>query len=867
MSRRRPAASAWTPRLRPYDEDASIWLNSPFKEVLARYTSNRLTRQRGASLWQQLSEIMKTAEWVERCSDWLAFTLGGDILDTMPGDSLERGGQLFLEVTADRVCHNGDATGDTIAYQKLEAAQIRAFKSYVSFAIFVHPKADKVQGSLPTNYCFTDDINQRDIPPGASEEDEETWEEESTDESGDEYWEDIDEDDPDNKGVDVQMKDISNPPSNPPSAVPSSVSALVSSWEQNIQNFFFTRPSAPLCEAATVVDDLVAMQKLSHKIYNSDEFCRELDVNISPLNYWVEAMRSVCKPGNLIETSRPDLEESFRSHNWKLFYADLICRWVRPSLTSEQYDEEVHRFNVIVIETTLTKSQLKLKDQIDPKFKFKFILKDAEDLLKFFSDRPRLHPWSYDPMAVNMFMSLACFTGHAECWFVPGLKTLGYNLVTGWNSEAVYRALLQLPVFRDPEANQAELAKLHPKLALTIEETLHHRQRLSKLRKKLHRPLRSTPPSRISVPPPVLTQGPKSKSVKQGAGKTAKAAVLGSNPESHQSAPTRWHPLQPGNCPRCSDLPMEQQCIRLLEVEARDCSHLRLHPKPKRKTRKGAKSKRKAKPPLKFNYLHPFDDLNMELIEYRPEVFDRCGQDIVGGVRFRAFPPEILALLNKNHQLTEVRGIRRRAHMQAWSYGSMTPGGSRVPTVHQGVTLDDMRAVFRHASDVDILVEAGATIYPPMKEELEELAQLSDVNRLGRTVLSLFSCANYISAVHGDADMSAADLRAGRSIKKALGTLYPCVQLAKSGCSNNSYNFAYMKYGVVVQTQANTVCSHDTRDFNGREEHGTVMPSHNEVMNNAVAKGKHPTSRGVDIQRGAHIREVHGGYNLRLRVA
>jgi hypothetical protein len=158
-----------------------------------------------------------------------------------------------------------------------------------------------------------------------------------------------------------------------------------------------------------------------------------------------------------------------------------------------------------------------------------------------------------------------------------------------------------------------------------------------------------------------------------------------------------------------------------------------------RKTRKGAKSKRKAKPPLKFNYLHPFDDLNMELIEYRPEVFDRCGQDIVrfihnsgtpqvvcffrsffppaftlhiqvGGVRFQAFPPEILALLNKNHQLTEVRGIRRRAHMQAWSYGSMTPGGSRVPTggnrgggygayaVHQGVTLDDMRAVFRHAS-------------------------------------------------------------------------------------------------------------------------------------------------------------------------
>ncbi|KAJ7833151.1 hypothetical protein B0H14DRAFT_2591669 [Mycena olivaceomarginata] len=554
---------------------------------------------------------------------------------------LERGGQLFLEVTADRVCHNGDATGDTIAYQKLEAAQ--------------DPSVQILWISSHKLLASTDDINQRDIPPGASEEDEETWEEESTDESGDEYWEDIDEDDPDNKGVDVQMKDISNPPSNPPSAVPSSVSALVSSWEQNIQNFFFTRPSAPLCEAATVVDDLVAMQKLSHKIYNSDEFCRELD-----------AMQSA----GLSQVSK----------HW-----DII------------------------------------------------------------------------------------------------------NIAPTANDLASY-------------AETASTTSFHP-------------------------------PSRISVPPPVLTQGPKSKSVKQGAGKTAKAAVLGSNPESHHQ----------GTAHAALIFLWNSSAIRLLEVEARDCSHLRLHPKPKtsyvlmsvnaaQNLAKVQNPSAEAKPPLKFNYLHPFDDLNMELIEYRPEVFDRCGQDIVGGVRFRAFPPEILALLNKNHQLTEVRGIRRRAHMQAWSYGSMTPGGSRVPTVHQGVTLDDMRAVFRHASDVDILVEAGATIYPPMKEELEELAQLSDVNRLGRTVL----------------------------VALQLRQLYQ-----RCAC----YNFAYMKYGVVVQTQANTVCSHDTRDFNGREEHGTVMPSHNEVMNNAVAKGKHPTSRGVDIQRGAHIREVHGGYNLRLRVA
>ncbi|KAJ7820120.1 hypothetical protein B0H14DRAFT_3472606 [Mycena olivaceomarginata] len=121
-----------------------------------------------------------------------------------------------------------------------------------------------------------------------------------------------------------------------------------------------------------------------------------------------------------------------------------------------------------------------------------------------------------------------------------------------------------------------------------------------------------------------------------------------------------------------------------------------------------------------------------------------------------------------------------------------------------------------------------------MKKELEDLAQLSDVNRLGRTVLLLFKLRPIISALCMVMLICpAADLRARHPIKKALGTLYPCVQLAKSGCSSNSYNFAYVKYGVVVQTQANTVW-----DFNGREEHGTVMPSHNEVVNNAVAKGE-----------------------------
>jgi hypothetical protein len=62
-----------------------------------------------------------------------------------------------------------------------------------------------------------------------------------------------------------------------------------------------------------------------------------------------------------------------------------------------------------------------------------------------------------------------------------------------------------------------------------------------------------------------------------------------------------------------------------------------------------------------------------------------------------------------------------------------------------------------------------------MKEELEDFAELSDVNYLGCTVLLLFSYTNYITAIYGDTDISAANLQAKYLMKETLGTLYPCV--------------------------------------------------------------------------------------------
>lgn len=50
-------------------------------------------------------------------------------------------------------------------------------------------------------------------------------------------------------------------------------------------------------------------------------------------------MHRVCRRGNLLETSHPDVEDSFRWHDWKTSYAEMICRWVAPTRTQEEYDK------------------------------------------------------------------------------------------------------------------------------------------------------------------------------------------------------------------------------------------------------------------------------------------------------------------------------------------------------------------------------------------------------------------------------------------------------------------------------------------------------------------------------------------------
>ena len=51
--------------------------------------------------------------------------------------------------------------------------------------------------------------------------------------------------------------------------------------------------------------------------------------------------------------------------------------------------------------------------------------------------------------------------------------------------------------------------------------------------------------------------------------------------------------------------------------------------------------------------------------------------------------------------------------------------------------------------------------------------------------------------------------------------------------------------------------------FNGRHEHGTVMPSKSSYMNGAVSRGNHKTIRKKDVVSARKRKAVKGSFALR----
>ncbi|KAJ7843062.1 hypothetical protein B0H14DRAFT_3456368 [Mycena olivaceomarginata] len=824
----------WTPRLRLYTEDEAVFLEEPFAT--------------------ELVSTLCEPRFIEHLTDWLCFTLGAEITEDLGLESLVPGQELFVDVLFTRYLYGGTSEGDTIAYKLLEAAQIDQVKYYRGF------------GDTPADFSLAQDFDARETLDSDSEH-ESDWEGSNDD--------DVLMDDTDTDYVpepaDESMGDMSPPPSDSESDLdlpcfvrqpthkklrvvpkvpllpPDDQSSQICRWIHHIQEFFYSDVPG-VRDSRLVVDDLVEMRAVPARVYNSEAFqC------ISEESGLIELLHKIARPGNLIETTQVDIEESFRWWDWKIAYAELIVQWLQPVITEAEWEEVRPKTD-------------------DPKFQFD--AEKARGLLKFISDRPEMHPWGFNPMAVYLFLSLGCFSTNCETWLLPALRELHYPFVDGWNCKTVYRELMHLTEFTCAPASKPLLQSLDERLALIIQETGAFREYVKSLETELYRfnatasstsqpsasqvsspalPTLPTPPLPAPISPPSLTKNQRrrlnkaaaaaaralaqSKGIQQHPGARAKKELLG-KVKAEKEVKEADPPLASKGCSKCAGLPDDQHCIRLIWVTRRNCAHLiggaltcappgsRLRPKSV-KRKKGAV--KRAHRPVK--YYHPLKDLKMEVVEHRPDVYERCGKDIVrfmykhvntkakmvGGVRFKAFSDKTLEHLIHNHRLVKVRAIRRCSIMQRWAYGSMTATGSRQASggrrgdtysayaCHRGDTPDDIKALFSEAMATDTIIAAGNTICPGLKTRLEGLTATSGVNYLGRTSVSNFTCSNYISCIHPDSDFGLEDLEAERGRNNARGDLSPCVQLVKSGCGPDDYNFAYVRWGVVVRTMANTV--------------------------------------------------------------
>ncbi|KAJ6576347.1 hypothetical protein B0H10DRAFT_938568 [Mycena sp. CBHHK59/15] len=564
------------------------------------------------------------------------------------------------------------------------------------------------------------------------------------------------------------------------------------------------------------------MRALGESVYQSKSFIPQLQAS-----GFGRRMQLICQPGNLVETSHPDVELSFRFHNWRMSYGELICRWISPTIQPA------------------AKLELAAKQPGHPFSVNKFLI--------FFSSHPRMHPWRSNPMAAFLFLTLYTFRVNWEIWLGPCLSALGHD-TNGWKLPAVYRTLMRDPIMQHPAENPDFVDNLEPKLRTVILQTAWHHDLLKSVKKEVFRPTsiaetynpdndpRSIPesstddhvtsdaatssavdgsafpttlqilhtrrklkvkgltPATISVPKtsPGSRRNQRKKERKRVAA-LEKGTALGITP------PTQSRPVaRPKGCRRCRNQPPEKRCIRVLHVEenleASDyvgCAFTcapegdRLKPKPwPRRVHRKSEPARKQKP---VRYVDPVKDLNFQVVGFREDVYKNCGQDIVrfihrrsdgaevqvGGVRFKTFSSETLQILQEHHRLIRVRAIRRRSDMEAWAYGTMTAAGSRMPmggrkgdgyapyACHRGDSVDDIKALFRQAVDSDILIAAAQTIYPGIKREVHDITELSEANRLGSFAVTSFYCTNYINIIHSEKDAKLEDLQADEErIKK-----------------------------------------------------------------------------------------------------
>ncbi|KAF8188166.1 hypothetical protein K438DRAFT_1972356 [Mycena galopus ATCC 62051] len=477
----------------------------PFATAFQEHLNTRTTRDGGVSLLDRLSKTLETPHYVTLLYDWLSFTLGRIIVEHLPEDALHETRTLFLNVLFIRYQYGGQKAGEEMAYRLLAEAQMANFRRHfdedntpAEFSLVDCVgetwRPNKNAGELDWEDISDQEegVEMGDVEMGNFEmgegdeyEEEDEWDDEEDDEEDDEddedYVDEGDADDDEYEDLDVVLEaEMESQPAYLPRfikakpivpALPEEedllqpdipTDQLPAFWAGRIQVFFFNTAVGPR-NRKPVVHDLVVMRKLKKTQYRTPAFLSA--IKTSGLFH---LMRKVARPGNLLETSDPDIEQSFRWHDWKLNYAELICRWILPTESDNMQCDTSHP---------------------NSESEYSFSTADARGLLIFIAEHPRMQPWGFNPMAVYLFLSLSCFKTNCDLWLVPCLRELKYPKIEGWDAAKVYRRLMDLPCFKKPSQRLERLSENSDRrLKVIIRETAEYRVFVKKVWRELYRP-------------------------------------------------------------------------------------------------------------------------------------------------------------------------------------------------------------------------------------------------------------------------------------------------------------------------------------------------------------------------------------------
>ncbi|KAJ6495421.1 hypothetical protein C8R45DRAFT_1095055 [Mycena sanguinolenta] len=725
---------AWTPRLHAFSDDRKIFEAEPFASAFrAFFLSPNKTRSSTEKLWDILGDQLSTGPWTKFAHDWLSFTLGGEIVAHMPEEAIRMSWEVILNVLYLRYVYEGHSDGEEKAHQELLTAQMHGLET------------DSVSAVPPVS--TDDDYNYSDTD---NTDDTDTDDEDYSDDSSD-YESDGDIDDP----IDGTYGDADFHPRPPKESCsklkfksPSksaklplelALDRMPARWLQRINVFF--NP----------------MRDLSKRQYKSPPF-RDALKESGLLSKLLE----ISKLGNLIETSHSDVETSFRFNNWKITYGELICQWTEPFISEHEYEE--------------------LRHKPDPQFRF--TEQDVLYLFQFISRHQRMHPWIYNPFVAFFLLSLDCFMFHSENWLLPSLRTLGYQRVEGWNPEIVYRTIMATSLLKHAD---------NPDSTMFLDSLADQ--------KKIWCPFipSSGPPAAVNSQLPSSSSPSPSKGKKRAdkwrGKKTWTKTVSAKAEETELGLLDETDMLslgaEPNACRICQELDMDEKCIRLYDVhehaDAQSFRGIAMTCVPDHE-----KIQPQSSVDLPIRYANP-ETLGFKWIKPRPETYERCGKDItrlvwkkeeenetelIGGVRYHALDRETLDQLDRNHRAVAMQGVHRCNEIEAWNLNpnSMTGEGAQQPkggrnqgdgygpyACHSGRTPDDIRALFRHAVDNDVLVEVGSTIIPTMKADIKQVTRENETSCMGRYGLTAFTCTSYISAIHPDYNIGPGDVKEGHA--------------------------------------------------------------------------------------------------------